>query len=273
VARLALFAIGFAESFVFQIPPDVLQIAPSLESLTMPPVVARSEGSWGSSGSCRGGSRGARTRREGGRAVFRLIPRDEKFFDLFEQQAANIVAAARVLMELTQDYPSAKARAQQIEDLEHVGDTLTHELVRRLNTTFITPIDREDIYALASRLDDVLDLIDAVADRLLLYKITAPTPGCIEMARIIVKTAEETDRAVRCLRTLSPFYHKHCIEVNRLENEADRLLRDQLAVLFEGHTDAIEVIKWKELYETMEAVTDRCEDVVNVIEGIVLKMA
>jgi uncharacterized protein Yka (UPF0111/DUF47 family) len=105
------------------------------------------------------------------------------------------------------------------------------------------------------------------------YKIDSPTEGAIAMAKIIVKTAEETDRAVRCLRTLSPFYHKHAVEVNRLENEADRMLRDQLAALFEGSKDAIEVIKWKELYETMEAVTDRCEDVVNVIEGIVLKMA
>ena len=154
------------------------------------------------------------------------------------------------------------------------GDTLTHEIVRRLNTTFVTPIDREDIYALASRLDDVLDLIDAVADRLVhLQDRRARPTGCVAMAKIIVKAAEETDRAVRCLRTLSPFYHKHAVEVNRLENEADRLLRDQLAALFEGNKDAIEVIKWKELYETMESVTDRCEDVVNVIEGIVLKMA
>jgi len=204
--------------------------------------------------------------------MFRLIPREEKFFDLFEQQATNIVAAARVLQELVQDYSNAKAKAEEVKDLEHAGDTLTHEMVKRLNTTFITPIDREDIYALASRLDDVLDLIDAVADRLLLYKITAPTEGCVEMAKIIIKTAEETERAVRCLRTLSPYYHKHCVEVNRLENAADRLLRDLLAALFEG-VDPIEVIKWKELYETMESVTDRCEDVVNVIEGIVLKMA
>ena len=115
------------------------------------------------------------------------------------------------------------------------------------------------------------EIIDAVADRLLVYRIDTPTEGAIAMAKIIVKTAEETDRAVHCLRTLSPFYHKHAVEVNRLENEADRLLRDQLAALFEGTKDAIEVIKWKELYETMEAVTDRCEDVVNVIEGIVLK--
>ena len=204
--------------------------------------------------------------------AFRLIPREEKFFDLFEQQAVNIVAASRTLEELVLDYPNAKAKVERIQELEHAGDTLTHELVKRLNTTFITPIDREDIYALACRLDDVLDLIDAVADRLLVYKINKPTEGCVDMAKVIVKTAEATDRAVRCLRTLSPFYHKHCIEVNRLENEADRLLRDLLAGLFEG-TDPIEIIKWKELYETMESVTDRCEDVVNVIEGIVLKMA
>ena len=205
--------------------------------------------------------------------MFRLIPREEKFFDLFEQQAAHIVSAARVLEQMTLEGGTAKAKAERVKDLEHAGDTLTHEIVRRLNTTFLTPIDREDIYALASRLDDVLDLIDAVADRLLLYRIEAPTDGCVALAKIIVKTAEETDRAVRCLRTLSPFYHKHAVEVNRLENEADRLLRDQLAALFEGAKDAIEVIKWKELYETMESVTDRCEDVVNVIEGIVLKMA
>ncbi len=205
--------------------------------------------------------------------AFRLIPREEKFFDLFEQQGANIVAASRTLEELVLDYPSARAKVERIRDLEHAGDALTHELVKRLNTTFITPIDREDIYALASRLDDVLDLIDAVADRLLVYKINKPTAGCVDMAKVIVKTAEATDRAVHCLRTLSPYYHKHCIEVNRLENEADRLLRDLLAGLFEEGVDAIEVIKWKELYETMESVTDRCEDVVNVIEGIVLKMA
>lgn len=205
--------------------------------------------------------------------MFRLFPREEKFFDLFEQQAGHIVLAARVLEEMAVEHAGARSGAERITDLEHAGDTLTHEIVRRLNTTFVTPIDREDIYALASRLDDVLDLIDAVADRLLLYRIEKPTEGCVAMAKIIVKTAEETDRAVRCLRTLSPFYHKHAVEVNRLENEADRLLRDQLAMLFEGTKDAIEVIKWKELYETMEAITDRCEDVVNVIEGIVLKMA
>jgi len=204
--------------------------------------------------------------------AFRLIPREEKFFDLFEQQAATIMAAAGVLEALVLDYPNAQDKVERIRNLEHQGDTLTHEIVKKLNTTFITPIDREDIYALASRLDDVLDLIDAVADRLLLYKVSKTTAGSVDMAKIIVKTAEAADRAVRCLRTLSPVYLKHCIEVNRLENEADRLLRDLLAGLFET-SDPVEIIKWKELYETMEAVTDRCEDVVNVIEGIALKNA
>ena len=114
--------------------------------------------------------------------MFRLLPREENFFDLFEQQAGHIVSASRVLEELTLNYPSAPAKVQQIRDLEHAGDAITHEVVRRLNTTFVTPIDREDIYALASCLDDVLDLIDAVADRLLLYKIKTPTDGCIAMA-------------------------------------------------------------------------------------------
>src|SRR5262249_56031023 len=129
----------------------------------------------------------------------------------------------------------------------------------RLNTTFVTPIDREDIYTLASCLDDVLDLIDAVADRLVLYKIKTPTDGCIALAKIIVKTAEETDRAVRCLRTLSQDYRKHSIEVNRLENEADRLLRDELAALFEGVTDPIAAIKWKEPYQPLQPVTHRSQ--------------
>ncbi len=205
--------------------------------------------------------------------MFRLLPREENFFDLFEQQAGHIVSASRVLEELTLNYPSAPGQGSPDPRPRAAGGAITHEVVRRLNTTFVTPIDREDIYALASCLDDVPDLIDAVADRLFLYKIKTPTDGCIAMGKIIVKTAEETDRAVRCLRTLSQEYRKHSIEVNRLENEADRLLRDELAALFEGVTDAIEIIKWKELYETMESVTDRCEDVLNVIEGITLKMA
>ena len=202
-----------------------------------------------------------------------LFPKTIDFFVQFDRALENLSKAANVLVDMLNNFDTFEKKAKAIYEFEQEGDMLTHDIMKDLNKTFLTPIDREDIYALASRLDDVLDLIDAVADRLLLYKIKSPTDGCLAMAKIIVKTAEETDRAVRCLRTLSPLYRKHSIEVNRLENEADRLLRDELAALFEGGTDAIEVIKWKELYETMEAVTDRCEDVLNVVEGITLKMA
>ena len=145
--------------------------------------------------------------------------------------------------------------------------------MRKLNTTFITPIDREDIHDLATRLDDVLDFIEAVAERLVVYRIKETTSACRAMADVIVQIALATDRTIKCLRTLDPGFHEHSVEVNRLENSADNLLRDSLAALFEENGDPIEVIKWKEIYETMEIVTDRCEDVANVIEGIILKMA
>ena len=145
--------------------------------------------------------------------------------------------------------------------------------MKRLNTTFITPIDREDIHALATRLDDVLDFIEAAAERLVVYRIKEPTSAGRAMAEVIVKTAHSMDRAIKCLRTMDPGFHEHAVEVNRLENSADALLRDSLAALFEEQGDPIEVIKWKEIYETMETITDRCEDVANVIESIILKMA
>jgi predicted phosphate transport protein (TIGR00153 family) len=204
--------------------------------------------------------------------MFRLIPREERFFELFEEQATNIVAAAGRLREMVLDFADASEKATAIRDLEHAGDSLTHDLIRKINTTFITPFDREDVYALASRLDDVLDLIEAAADRLLLYRIKEPTAGAQAFAEVIVKSAESVRAAVSCLRTSSKVYHTHCVEVNRLENEADRLLKELIAALFADVTDPIEVIKWKEIYETLEEVTDRCEDVVNVIEGIMLKM-
>jgi predicted phosphate transport protein (TIGR00153 family) len=215
-------------------------------------------------------------RRPGGReavaAVFRLIPREGRFFDLFEEQAKNIVAAAARLREMVFDFSDAPAKSMAIRELEHEGDALTHDLIRKINTTFVTPFDREDVYALASRLDDVLDLVEAAADRLVLYRIKEPTSGARAFADVIVETAGSVQEAVGCLRTSSKSYHVHCVEVNRLENEADRLLKELIAALFADVTDPIEVIKWKEIYETLEEVTDRCEDVVNVIEGIMLKM-
>jgi uncharacterized protein Yka (UPF0111/DUF47 family) len=162
--------------------------------------------------------------------VFRLIPREERFFDLFEEQGRNIVAAAGRLREMIFTFDDAPAKSMAVKELEHAGDVLTHELIRKINTTFITPFDREDVYALASRLDDVLDLIEAAADRLVLYRIKEPTSGARAFADVIVKTANSVQGAVGCLRTSSKGY------------------------------------------ETLEEVTDRCEDVVNVIEGIMLKM-
>src|SRR5262245_16927151 len=204
--------------------------------------------------------------------MFRLIPRDAQFFDLFERQGDHIVASARRLHEMIFDFSDAPAKSAAIRELEHAGDVLTHDLIRKINTTFITPFDREDVYALASRLDDVLDLIEAASDRLLLYRIKEPTSGARAFTEVIVKSADSVQAAVGCLRASSRAYHQHCVEVNRLENEADRLLKELIAALFAEVTDPIEVIKWKEIYETLEEVTDRCEDVVNVIEGIMLKM-
>ena len=206
--------------------------------------------------------------------MFNLIPRETRFYDLFEQQSALIVKAAGLLHELVHSFADARVKVKAIEDVEHEGDQITHEVVRRLNTTFITPLDREDIHGLISRLDDVLDYIEAAAERLVLYRIKEPTRACREMAEVIVRITQATDRAVRCLRARADGeFHEHAVEANRLENAADDLLRDSLAALFEEQSDPIEVIKWKEIYETMEIVTDRCEDVANVIEGIILKMA
>ena len=205
--------------------------------------------------------------------MWNLIPKEVRFFDHFEQQSQHIIRAAGLLHELVHNFADARAKAHAIKEVEHQGDQVTHEIVRRLNTTFITPIDREDIYDLASRLDDVLDYIEAVSERLVVYRIKEPTSACRAMADVIVTIVHSMDRAIRCLRTMDPGFHEHAVEVNRLENNADTLLRDSLAELFDTQADPIEVIKWKEIYETMEIVTDRCEDVANVIEGIILKMA
>ncbi len=205
--------------------------------------------------------------------MFNLIPKEVRFFDYFEEQSQQIIKAAALLSELVHNFADARAKASAIKEVEHAGDQITHEIVKRLNTTFITPLDREDIHDLATRLDDVLDFIEAVAERLVVYRIKEPTSACRAMADLIVAQAAAMDRGIRCLRTMDPGFHEHAVEVNRLENRADTLLRETLAAMFEAAGDPIEVIKWKEIYETLEAVTDRCEDVANVIEGIILKMA
>jgi len=203
---------------------------------------------------------------------FRLIPREESFYDLFVKQAESLVQGSELLHDIVTNFDDVPAKARRLHDIEHEADEATHEVMRRLNTTFVTPIDREDIHELASSLDDVMDHMDAAADLLVLHKIEKPLPEMRTQADLLHRGSQTTLEAMRALPHFDQLEH-YWVEINRLENEADRLLRDELAALFEGGTDAIEVIKWKELYETMEAVTDRCEDVLNVIEGITLKMA
>jgi len=197
--------------------------------------------------------------------MFNLIPKEVRFFDYFEQQSQHIIRAGALLHEMIHHFSDARAKAHAIKEVEHQGDHVTHEIIKKLNTTFITPIDRDDIHH--------LDYIEAAAERLVVYRIKEPTSACRAMAEVIVQTTHAMDRTIKCLRTMDPAFHEHTVEVNRLENTADVLLRDSLAAMFDESSDPIEVIKWKEIYETMEIVTDRCEDVANVIEGIILKMA
>ena len=202
--------------------------------------------------------------------MFRLIPREEKFFEMFEASARNIHRGAYLLREMMEQYQDPEKQADAIMEVEHQGDTITHDIIHKLNQTFITPIDREDIYALSSALDDVLDLIESVSDRMVMYKIKEPTETARRLAGIIFKSAEEIVKGVGLLKALGDV-RPYCIEINRLENEADRVSRDAVADLFENVCDPILVLKWKELYEHLEEATDRCEDVANILENIVLK--
>lgn len=204
--------------------------------------------------------------------MFRLIPREEKFFEMFEAAARNIHRGAELLVEMMENYHDPEKQADAILQVEHQGDTITHDIIHKLNQTFITPIDREDIYSLASALDDVLDLIEAVSDRMLMYKVQEPTEVAKQLTVVIHKSTDAIVKGVTLLGkagNVSP----HCIEINRLENEADRLSRDAVAQLFHKEQDPITVLKWKEIYEHLEEATDRCEDVADVLEAITLKYA
>lgn len=202
--------------------------------------------------------------------MFRLIPREEKFFEMFEAAARNIHRGAELLVEMMEDYHDPEKQADAILQVEHQGDTITHDIIHKLNQTFITPIDREDIYSLAGALDDVLDLIEAVSDRMLMYRVQEPTEVAKQLAVVIRQSTSEIVKGVTLLGKAGDV-RPHCIEINRLENEADRLSRDAVAALFHSERDPITILKWKELYEHLEEATDRCEDVANIVENIVLK--
>jgi len=204
---------------------------------------------------------------------FPFIPREEGFFDLFEQSAHNMVKTAQELKKLVDTCQGIKESIAEIAELEHVGDNITHQIIARLHRTFVTPFDREDIALLAHSLDDVTDFIHAAADAMSIYKVECSTPRAVELADIIVQAATEVERALPQLRNPKELKQilKRCVEINRLENSADTVFRSAMGELFEDSTDIAHIIKWREIYEYMEAATDRCEDVANVLEGVAIK--
>lgn len=202
----------------------------------------------------------------------RLIPRDPKFFDLFAGLSDNLTEGARLLRTILADPRDLSLRVEQVQAIEHKGDRATHDIITKLNQTFITPFDREDIHRLASSLDDVLDFVNSAAVRLVMYKITTPPPVSVELAGLIVLQCEELARAVSVLGK-NGHVMEHCAEVNRLEDVADHVSRKAIADLFEYEKDPIQLIKLKELYEVLEFATDKAEDAANVLEGIVVKSA
>jgi uncharacterized protein len=200
----------------------------------------------------------------------RLFPKDEQFFDLFNQMADEIKAAAEMLEQLLAADPPDITRVDPIKDAEHRCDALTHDTIQRLHRTFITPFDREDLYALATSLDNVMDAIDHAAQLVRLYRIEHVRPGARELAHTVTVSADRLHAALEALAGKKPV-HPHAVEINRLENEADRVYQEAVRGLFDGERDPIMVIKWKELYDMLEVITDCCEDVANVIEGVVVK--
>ena len=206
---------------------------------------------------------------------FSLLPRQHKFFDLFEESARNMVKVSRTLQEMIDNWDVMEGRVAEITELEHAGDTITHQIIAQLNRTFVTPFDREDIALLSHTMDDVTDFVHAAADAMLIYKIDSPTQRAKELANIIVEAATEIEKAVGGLRRRVDLKQilGRCVEINRLENMADRVFRTAMAELFDDAMDITQVIKWREIYEHMESATDRCEDVANVLEGVALKHA
>jgi hypothetical protein len=197
-------------------------------------------------------------------------PRDRIYFELFEEAGQNMMRASELLDTMLASYPDEKHLAQEILDCEHEGDRITHDIIDRLNHTFVTPIDREDILALASALDDIVDYTEEVADYLGLYKIEAPMDQAIRLARVLKDSSAQIAEAIPRLRGFRDI-SAYTVEVNRLENEGDRITREAVASLFDGGIDPMVVIRWKDLFERLEAAIDATERVANILEGIVIK--
>jgi predicted phosphate transport protein (TIGR00153 family) len=201
-----------------------------------------------------------------------LLPPEREFFDLLDKQAGFVLEGAHALRDLVNDFRDVGAKRKHIKDIEHKGDETVHTIYEALNKTFITPIDREDITALASDLDNVLDLVDAAANRMDLYAIPEPSQAMLDFAEVIVEAAAALQKAVGMIRDMknADLVEKICVEVNRLENVADDLLNTSVAALFQ-ELDVVRILKYKEILERLEAATDYCEDVANVLSDIVAK--
>jgi uncharacterized protein len=199
-----------------------------------------------------------------------FAPKEREFFDLFEEAGANIVLAAELLERMLEHWPDQSELSRDVLVCEHEGDRITHDIIQRLNSTFVTPIDREDIYALASALDDIVDFVEEVSDFLTLYRIEAPMDQATELARILSQSSRAIADAIPRLRTFRDIHH-YTVEVNRLENDGDRVVRQALASLFERGIDPMLVIRWKDIFERLEDGIDATENVANILEGIVIK--
>ena len=199
-----------------------------------------------------------------------LVPRDREFFDLFEEAGGNIVRGAELLEQMLREWPEHAGLAREILICEQEGDRITHDIIQRLNNTFVTPIDREDILELASKLDDIIDFTEEVADFLGLYKIEAPFEQAQKLASILLDSCRQVAQALSRLRGFKDISH-YTVEINRLENDGDRVVREALAALFDNGIDPMVVIRWKDIYERIEDAIDATEHVANILEGIVLK--
>ena len=202
--------------------------------------------------------------------MVRLIPKDNSFFQMFSVMSENLIAGASALVHLFADYEDVTRKIDEIHRIERDGDELTHAILTKLNQTFITPFDREDIHQLASKLDDVLDFINAASARIVMYRIATPPVAAGELANIILMQSRELQKAVSLMQKNGNIL-AHCVEINRLENEADLVAQQAIAKLFECEKDPINLIKIKELLEFLERATDKAEDVANVLESVVLK--
>ncbi len=204
-----------------------------------------------------------------------FIPRQESFFEFFERAARNVHEGSCELLEFLEQHDNLVERAKRIKDIEHVGDRITHEALDRMNRTFITPIDREDMHELVVRLDDIIDLTDTAVNRMVAYKVGPPPPAAIELARCLKHSTQLIVEAMPLLRDMknAKALTEKTIAIQTQENEADRAMHIGLAALFEGTTDPRDIIKWKDILEEIESATDRCEDVANALDSIVLKNA